>query len=168
MNEQQILEKLKTVLKPSRYQHTLGVAETAEALAERWHVPKEKARLAGILHDCGKEAGDALSHGPIGAELAQKVYGVEDNEILSAISCHTTGKPGMSTLDKIIFIADYIEPGRSQAPHLAELRKLAFEDLDRTLVWILEDTFDYLKSAKKVIDERSLDTYNYYHKNISR
>ena len=162
MTEQQICDKLQTVLKPGRYRHTLGVADTAQRLAAAWNISTDKARLAGLLHDCGKEAGDALSHGPIGAKLARTEYGVEDEEILSAIACHTTGKPDMSTLDKIIFIADYIEPGRDQAPHLDELRTLAYQDLDRTLLRILEDTFDYLKASGKDIDSRSLDTYHYY------
>ena len=106
MTEEQICEKLQQVLKPGRYRHTLGVADTAERMATVWHVSPAQARLAGLLHDCGKEAGDALSHGPIGARLACTDYGVTDEEILSAIACHTTGKPHMSTLDKIIFIAD--------------------------------------------------------------
>ena len=68
----------------------------------------------------------------------------------------------------LIFIADYIEPGRDQAPHLDELRKLAYEDLDLTLLKILKDTLDYLKASGKEIDTRSLDTYHYYlHKHNS-
>lgn len=67
MTEEQICEKLQQVLKPGRYRHTLGVADTAERMATVWHVSPAQARLAGLLHDCGKEAGDALSHGPIGA-----------------------------------------------------------------------------------------------------
>ena len=70
MTEEQICEKLQQVLKPGRYRHTLGVADTAERMATVWHVSPAQARLAGLLHDCGKEAGDALSHGPIGARLA--------------------------------------------------------------------------------------------------
>ena len=168
MTEEQICEKLQQVLKPGRYRHTLGVADTAERMATVWHVSPAQARLAGLLHDCGKEAGDALSHGPIGARLACTDYGITDEEILSAIACHPTGKPHMSTLDKIIFIAEYIEPGRDQAPHLDELRKLAYEDLDLTLLKILKDTLDYLKASGKEIDTRSLDTYHYYlHKHNS-
>ena len=82
MTEEQICEKLQQVLKPGRYRHTLGVADTAERMATVWHVSPAQARLAGLLHDCGKEAGDALSHGPIGARLACTDYGVTDEEIL--------------------------------------------------------------------------------------
>ena len=90
MTEEQICEKLQQVLKPGRYRHTLGVADTAERMATVWHVSPAQARLDGLLHDCGKEAGDALSHGPIGARLACTDYGVTDEEILSAIACHLT------------------------------------------------------------------------------
>ena len=164
MTEQEICSKLKTVLKPKRYQHTLGVAETAVRLAEYYGASVQKARLAGLLHDCGKEASDALGHAEVGAQLAETVYGVTDPEILSAIRCHTTGKPGMSLLDKILFVADYIEPGREQAPELPRLRQLAFQDLDQTVLEILEETLAYLKESGVVIDPRTQETCDYYSK----
>lgn len=162
MSEQEICGRLQHVLKPSRYQHTLGVEETAVRLAETYGADAQRARLAGLLHDCGKEAGDALGHAAAGAVLAEQEYGITDPEILSAIRYHTTGKPDMSLLEKIIFVADYIEPGRSQAPRLSELRELAFQDLDQTIVEILEDTFAYLNGKQIPIDERSRQTYQYY------
>lgn len=163
LSEEEIHQKLRHSIKPSRYQHTLGVIETAVALARHWGtVSVTRAHLAALLHDCGKEAGDALSHASIGAELARKEYGISDEEILSAIASHTTGKQGMSELDKIIFIADYIEPGRNQAPGLENLRKKAYEDIDATLVHILRDTLTYLQNIGAEIDEQSIKTYNYY------
>ena len=139
------------------------MAETAEKLAKAYGtVDPARARLAGILHDCGKNAGDALSHGPIGAVIAREEYGITDPEILSAIRWHTTGRPAMTDLEKIIFVADYIEPGRDKAPRLKKLRKLAFHDLNETIFCILEDTLSYLRNSGADIDGKSLETYNYY------
>ena len=159
------LKRLRTVLKPSRVNHTIGVAETARRLAEHYGtVDPERAYLAGILHDCGKNRGTALTHGPVGAVIAREEYGIQDEEILSAIRFHTTGRPAMTDLEKIIFTADYIEPGRDRAPRLEELRKMAFCDLDKTIVCILADTLSYLRDSGADIDESSLQTYNYYKK----
>ena len=165
MTEPEICEKLQTVLKPGRYRHTLGVADTAQKLAQRYGADPGKARLAGLLHDCGKEASDALGHAEAGARLAQEIYGVSDPEILSAIRFHTTGKPGMSLLEKILFVADYIEPGRSQAPRLPFLRQLAFQDLDQAVLEISEDTLAYLKEKRVFIDPRTQETRDYYREN---
>ena len=162
-SEEEIRHSLKRRLKPSRYRHTLGVMETAEKMAEHYGtVDPDRARLAGLLHDCGKNEGSALTHGPIGAEIARDEYGVTDEGILNAIRWHTTGRPGMTELEKIIFIADYIEPGRDRAPHLKVLRELAFQDMDKTIVRILEDTLSYLRENGIPIDGQSEDTYNYY------
>lgn len=163
MSEEEICGKLQLDLKPGRYRHTLRVTETAVLLARHYHISEEKARLAGLLHDCGKEAGATLTHAAIGAQLAQSEYQIQDPEILSAIACHTTGKPAMSILEKILFVADYIEPGRDRAPHLDYLRKEAYQNLDHTILCILSDTLLYLKEAGVTIDENSIDTYNYYH-----
>lgn len=162
MSEREICEQLQRTLKPGRYRHTLGVAETAARLAEAYGADPKRARLAGLLHDCGKEAGDALGHAAAGAALAEQKYGVTDPEVLAAVRYHTTGRPAMSLLEKIIFVADYIEPGRNQAPRLEELRTLAFRDLDQTIIDILEDTFAYLNGKQIPVDGRSRETYQYY------
>lgn len=168
LSEERIKEKLSGILKPSRYRHTLNVAKTAELLAEHTRAADPgQARLAGLLHDCGKAEGSALSHAPLGAVIARDEYGITDPEILQAIRWHTTGRPGMTELEKIIFIADYIEPGRDRAPRLSELRKLAYEDLDKTIVCILEDTLSYLRNCGASIDEMSVRTYNYYLKSTT-
>lgn len=162
-SEAEIIASLKKRIKPSRFQHTLGVIETAEALASAWHYPHpEKARLAALLHDCAKSEADALGHAPLGAVIAREEYGIRDAEILGAIRWHTTGRAEMSVLEKIIFIADYIEPGRDRAPHLDMLRKLAFFDPDKTIYCILEDTLSYLRNSGTCIDAASIETYNYY------
>lgn len=180
----EIREKLKKKLKPSRYEHTLGVCYTSVALAMRWGCDLEKAELAGLLHDCAKRwtneetieqcekrgialtegelAAPAVIHAKLGAFLAEQKYGVSDPEILSAIAVHTTGKPDMSLLDKIVYVSDYIEPGRSGMEGLEEYRKLAFIDLDETFFRICEGILRYLERKGSVIDPASRETYEYY------
>ena len=164
----------------------MGVAYTATSLAMRHGADMEKAEVAGLLHDCAKymdvdkmeqlcrkggielsemEIGNpSLLHSKAGSVLAQTRYGYSDPEILDAIRYHTTGRPLMTTLDKIIFIADYIEPGRCVAPNLPEIRRLAFEDLDAALRKILQDTLDYLPTTGKAIDPMTQRTYDYYNR----
>lgn len=157
MNERlnQIKKTLKKELDKDRYEHTLGVMYTSACLAMANGYDMEKAQLAGLLHDCAKcipnekklkicaknnipvtqveKDNPFLLHAKVGAFLARVLYEVEDEEILHAISVHTTGAPAMNTLDKIVFIADYIEPKRDKAANLKEIRKTAFEDLDEAL-----------------------------------
>ena len=167
-----------------RFEHTLGVAYTAAALAMRYDGDIKNAQIAGLLHDCAKCLSDEkrlsicekhnismteierrnpfLLHAKVGSFLAMEEYKIKDSDIIHAILNHTTGRPGMSLLEKIIFIADYIEPGRKNAPNLAEIRKLAFEDLDSALLKILSDTLEYLKSTDGEIDPMTARTYEYY------
>lgn len=178
--QKQLEDKLDTY----RYRHTLGVMYTAASLAMRYGVELESAMTAGLLHDCAKCIPDAkkiklcekhgvklsrtellntaLIHPKLGAYLAKHDYGVDDEEILQAISSHTTGRPDMSMLEKIIYIADYIEPGRKEIPNLKFVRKLAFENIDAALFRILEDTLRYLKSNHKVVDSMTEKTYYFY------
>lgn len=179
-----IQKKLERALDPDRYQHTLGVMFTATSLAMRHEVDLDQAQIAGLLHDCAKCIPNAkklkicedkkvpitdfekkhpyLIHAKLGAYVADATYGVKDPEVLSAIACHTTGKPGMTDLEKIIYIADYIEPMRDKAPNLAKLRKLAFKNLDECVYRIMKDTLDYLKDDPKDIDETTREAYLYY------
>lgn len=180
-------KKVKDVMTKSRYEHTLGVEFTAASLAMRYEVDIEKAELAGLLHDCAKciDSEDTLDdcmkynieltdvekrnpfliHSKLGAVHAKKLYGVDDEDIISAIRFHTTGKPDMTMLEKIIFIADYIEPGRDKAPNLKEIRKMSFVDIDEAMYMILKDTLDYLDKGEGEKDELTRDTYLFY-KNI--
>ena len=103
-----------------------------------------------------------LLHAKVGAYLAREKYGIKDPDILNAIQNHTTGRKNMSLLEKIIFVADYIEPGRKHAPNLAEVRKLAFMDIDRALLMILRDTLQYLKASGGDIDPMTEETWRYY------
>ncbi|MCC8045187.1 MAG: bis(5'-nucleosyl)-tetraphosphatase (symmetrical) YqeK [Clostridiales bacterium] len=181
-------KKLKKELDEERFIHTEGVMYTAAALAMCHNEDMERACVAGLLHDCAKCYSNAqkirlsesykipispierdaphLLHAKLGACIAKDKYGVEDSEILSAISCHTTGKPDMTLLEKIIFVADYIEPGRAKAPNLTRIRHLAFSDLDLAVYMTLRDTLAYLKEKKAPLDNQSLIAYNYYKKFI--
>ena len=98
----------------------------------------------------------------MGAFYAKKLYGIDDEDILNAITYHTTGRPGMSMLEKIIFTADYIEPGRTRQANLDYIRYLAFTDIDRCVLKILSDTLDYLEEKHKSIDDMTVKTLEYY------
>ena len=167
-----------------RYEHTLGVAFTATSLAMRYGASIENAELAGLLHDCAKCLEDEkkiaicekhnisiteverrnpfLLHAKAGSFLAMNKYKVHDSDVINAILNHTTGRPGMSLLEKIILVADYIEPGRKKAPNLAEIRQMAFINLDGAVLKILNDTLDYLKNTPGEIDPMTQKTYDYY------
>ena len=159
---QEMKEKLRQSQKESRFVHTMGVVDTAVQLAIHYCADVKKAEVAALLHDCAKELYPGLQHASKGAELAQAEYGIEDEEILNAIRWHTTGRPDMTMLDKIIYIADYIEPNRSEAPNLDEIRRLAYEDLDECLYHILRATLAYLETRDDVIDPMTEETYLYY------
>lgn len=173
-----------------RFEHTLSVAYTAANLAACHGADIEQALIAGMLHDCAKCLSDekllsickehqiqtsreerqkpSLLHAKVGSYLAAKKYHVEDPDILNAIHNHTTGRPGMSLLEKIVFVADYMEPGRKQAPRLEQIRRTAFNDLDGAVLMILEDTLEYLQSSDSVIDKTTQETYLYYKVAYSR
>lgn len=180
---------LSACLKPKRYIHTLGVAMTAANLAEVHGCDSNQAYTAGLLHDCAKYLtgneqitacqsanisltkveleNTALIHGKLGAYIAKTRYGIRDKEILSAITWHTTGKPKMTLLEKIIYLADYIEPGRTMncKPYsLAQIRRASFENIDKALYMVLECSVKYLEKSGVPIDPQTIDTYKYYRK----
>lgn len=184
MELNEIKKKLSENLKESRYNHTVGVAYTAAAMAMAFGADIQKAFTAGMLHDCAKgyplerqkelcqrygipltkerRESPQLLHSALAPYIARDCYGNEDEEIASAIECHTTGKPGMTLLEKIVFIADYIEPGRKEIPGLSSVRQLAFSDMDQCLLGILESTMQYLESRNQTIDPKTKETYQYY------
>ena len=184
MTREEIRKDLKNLLSEKRFEHTLGVEYTSACLAMRYGADMEKARMAGLLHDCAKylsaedkiayskrygmpiskyeKKNPELLHANLGACFANVKYGIADPEILSAITWHTTGKPDMSLLDKIVYVADYLEPNRNQAPNLAEVRELAFKDLDECLCQILEDSIKYLSNKKSTTDPMTRRTWEYY------
>jgi len=156
-----------------RWKHTLGVIDSAVSLAKRYNGDPDKARTAAILHDVAKywptekqreailadghEAGldtleyDApLWHAHAGAYVARYEFGIQDEEILDAIRYHTSGRVGMSLLDKIVCLADYIEPGRN-FPGVDKLRQLAESSLERALVEGFDGTITHLIETKQRI-----------------
>lgn len=183
-NIDKIKQRLRRKLDADRYEHTIGVTYTATALAMRHNCDLKKAELAGLLHDCAKCMSDDaklnkcikyhlsvteterrnpyLLHSKLGAFLAMNKYHVDDKDILNAVLYHTTGRPAMSILEKIIFIADYIEPGRSKAARLPEIRHIAFIDLDLAMYMILSDTVEYLKKKQGEFDTTTEKALTYY------
>jgi predicted HD superfamily hydrolase involved in NAD metabolism len=177
-------KQMKEELSDDRFEHTIGVMYTAESLAMRYGVDMTKAAVAGLLHDCTKcipnaqklkmckkhdieitemeEKNPSLLHAKLGAYMAETAYGVEDPEILSAIKWHTTGKPDMSMLDIIIYMADYIEPNRDKAPNLKQIRKLCFENIEEALYQVLEGTLEYLSDRPDMIDPMTKISYDFY------
>ncbi|BCJ99670.1 hydrolase [Anaerocolumna chitinilytica] len=192
MNEDlyQLEKKLGDLLPKKRYFHSLGVMSTAFSMALVFGADSEKATIAGLLHDCAKYmTGEEmlkeciangvpvkqvemlkpdLLHAKLGAFYAKTVYNIEDEEILSAITWHTTGKPDMTVLEKIIFVSDYLEPNRSSSgiPNLNDVRKLSFRNLDEAVLQILGDTIAYLTETGKLIDETTADTYDFYKRKL--
>jgi putative HD superfamily hydrolase of NAD metabolism len=184
MDRTEMVKKLESKLNPKRFVHSIGVEYTAANLAFVHGADVEKARLAGLLHDCAKyiptdeklkrakkygikvnkceKANPDLLHGKIGVFIAKEKYGVDDPEILSAIAYHTTGHPDMTLLEKIIFVADYIEPNRRIIRDLPEIRREAYLDLDKCIIHILKNTLEYLETTDAAIDELTRDTYDYY------
>ena len=179
--------KIKKVLEEKRFQHTLGVAYTASNLAFVYDYDEKKAFVVGLLHDCAKclshekrlsvckknhlditeveKENPVLLHAKVGAFFAKEKYEISDTDILDAIRYHTTGRQGMGLLEKIIYVADFIEPHRKKLPRLSEIRKVAFEDLDKAVFMILENSLNYLEKSDSQIDPTTKDTYLFY-KNI--
>lgn len=179
-------EEAKKLVKPrlgeKRWTHTKNVKKMAEQLARRWGADPEKAALAALLHDSAKELPrDALLqiftdnaiiaenaparpspvwHGIAAAILAETQWGITDPEILSAIRCHTTGKPGMSKLDKIIYLADMTSAERDW-PGVDDLRALEMQDLDRALCDALKRSIDFVEEKGGSLDPESVAAYEY-------
>ena len=172
MTREEMKIKLKDSITKKRFIHSLNVMELAAELAAAHGIDQEKAAIAGLLHDCAKniEADESLRlceefqidiidveklqpkllHGKVGAVLATKEYGVDDEEILDAIRHHTLGRENMTTMDKIVFIADYVEPGRN-FEGIEELRELAFTDLDKTMVISLDNIIKHIITKEVLI-----------------
>lgn len=189
-NVEKVQEKLQFKLTPKRFIHTIGVRYTAAALAMRYGLSIEDASMAGVLHDCAKCFTDDelvkkcikhnldcteveirngfLLHAKLGAFYAQKKYGIENEDIISAIRYHTTGRAGMKPLEAVVFTADYIEPGRRPLPHIEEVRRMAFVDIDEAIYQILDRTLGYLGEQAQTdnngreIEIHTIEAFKYY------
>ena len=181
MNLKQAKELVRGRLSDKRYEHTINVKKMAVKLAKRYGADKEKAALAAILHDSAKEISKdemreimrqypqyaeggesrptSVWHGICASILARTQWGVEDEAILSAIACHTAGKPGMSKLDKIVYLADMTSAERDW-PGVNKLRKLELKDLDAAMLAALKQTNDFVLSQGKPLDPVSKAAYD--------
>ena len=183
MDYTEILKWLKENLNEERYFHTLGTAECAKGLAEKYNLDCEKAYLAGLLHDCAKcfpneklldiihknldvEECEMLNyktlHAPVSAYIAQKEFNVTDREILSAIRWHTLGKLEMSDFEKIIFLADKIEPNTRDKEYSDKIRLLLDEEngLNKALLKCYKETIKSLVKRDLKICMITIEIYN--------
>jgi predicted HD superfamily hydrolase involved in NAD metabolism len=181
MDRNEALEIVKKQLTEKRFIHTIGVTDTAIELAKRYGADVKKAELAAIFHDYAKYRPEEemkriiiekkfptlllsypseLWHAPVGAHLVREEIGIDDPDIYLAIYSHTTGRPEMGLLEKIIFLADYIEPNRPAFLGLEKTRELAKQDLDAAVIEALANTITYLASKKSPIYPDTFNTYN--------
>lgn len=181
-SEEQIKEYLKEKLTQKRYEHSLSVQDTAVKLARFYHVDVKKASIAGLVHDCAKhmsndeilsmarknqilidevsELNPQLLHGNIAAVIAKDVMGIYDEEVLNAVACHTTGKKDMNLLEKIVYIADYIEPLRN-FPGVEILREEAFTNLDTALLDAFNNTIKIVIDRGQLLHVNTISGRNY-------
>ncbi len=172
-------------LKEGRVMHCRQTAKTAKELAEIYHIDAQKAELCGLLHDCARgysfseqkelaqpflkqlaplsDTDGMLFHGPAAAALAQQNWGIEEEEMLNALIYHTVGRPAMSPLEEIIFLADKIEPGRDYEG-VAAIRELAKKDRKQAMAMLLQNNLAYLKQAGKEIHPLAVQAAAYYNK----
>ena len=183
-----ILDWVEARIKPKRFQHTLGVEETAVQLARIYGVNPYEASIAALLHDNAKNLSNeelyricqtyypqynltqeyySVFHAFAGAITAKRRYSELSNDVINAICFHTTGRPNMSTLEKIIYAADYAEPGREPFPGLELIREYLFNDLDDGIRHMLQQTVDYVKMKKKKIHPLTITTLDYYTYEVS-
>jgi predicted HD superfamily hydrolase involved in NAD metabolism len=173
--------KLQSKLNYKRFKHSVNVMDEAIKLASIFGEDTKKAATAGLLHDCARDIkGDELFetchnfnvrvdevtriqpellHGPLGAHIARTEYKVSDDSVLKAIHWHTTGHAGMSVLDKIVFLADYIEPGR-RFPGIEDVRRAAANDLDAAMMLALDRTIKYVVSRGTLLHPDTVDARN--------
>lgn len=176
MTYQQAEDMVRQTLSPKRFQHTMNVKKLAVRMAQHYGVDTEKAALAAILHDSAKELPrtellqimqdnaiikngtqnrpEPVWHGICAAILAKTQWNVQDEEILSAIACHTTGKENMSKLDKILFLADMTSAERDY-PGVEELRSLEMRNLDKAMIQALKMTISFVEQKNAIADPES-------------
>ena len=180
MDRELLMQTVQMHMSEKRFTHVLGVEKAAVALAEKYGASAEKASIAALTHDYAKERPDdefelvikrdgfdlellnwnnAVWHGIVGADFVQRELGIDDQEILQAIRLHTTGAAEMSLLDKIIYVADYIEPGRD-FPGVVEARELAMVDLDEAVRYETKHTLQHLLETEKAVYPKTIETYN--------
>lgn len=173
-------EHLKRVLKPKRYRHSLGVAETAETLAKAYGLNVPKAKFTGLVHDIAKcyqvdemdnlirkygisdeyLGNVALAHSKVGTAILREEFHIDDEEILMGVSSHTTGRAGMSLFEEIIYVADAVEPNRDY-PSASRLRKAARKDIDGVCLELMEFTIRTIEAKGRKLDSETVEAYRY-------
>ncbi len=184
--EQKIYNYLSDNLKPERYNHVLAVNDLAIKLAESYKLDVVKVSVAALLHDCAKNMTleenvkyikknnlkikyadfvikylPQVLHSYIGADIAQKQFGIKDKEIINAIKNHTVGRVGMSEFEKVIFIADALSLDRKYKKTFVS-KKIMFGDLDKTFKLVLQNKIKYVVSNFKVLHPDIIKIWNYY------
>jgi len=182
-NAEVIKEYAKIVLSDKRFVHTVNVAEEAKRLAVLWGADADSAYLAGIVHDIAKEIPkcqslDALAeygyrpdeiekqnpellHGKLAAYIARDKFGIDDEDVLSAVTYHTTGRPEMSLLEKIIYVADFTEPGRT-FPEANEIRKLADQSIDKAVLYQADMVIKFIIDKGRPLHLDTVNTRNHF------
>ncbi|MFA9414081.1 bis(5'-nucleosyl)-tetraphosphatase (symmetrical) YqeK [Streptococcus sp. E29BA] len=182
LSREALLRVIAEQMSEKRFRHVLGVERIALELADRYACDPVKASLAALLHDYAKEQPDSVFldlidryqlnptlktwgnnvwHGLVGRYLITEQFGLTDEEILTAIARHTVGASDMTLLDKVIYVADYIEPGRD-FPGVETARQLAAEDLDKAVAYETARTIEHLTYKGLPIYPQTLETYNAY------
>ena len=180
MTRSELINRLKKALKNRRFQHVLRVEKTAIELAAQYGVDIEKASIAGLCHDYAKQRpdedfiaeikkkglnpllldyGNAIWHGVVGAELIKDELGIWDEDILNAVRHHTTGAPVMTKLEQVIYMADYIEPGRDFTG-VKKARVITAVNLQAGVAYQTKHTLAYLIENGKPVYPKTIDTYN--------
>lgn len=176
-----IKNEIKLTLSEKRFEHSLRVEAEAVKLADTFGSDVEKAKVAAIAHDFAKSYSDnelikasqkygmnideiqynfpQLLHGPVAAHICSEKFGINDMDILNAISNHTTGRKGMSLLEKIIYLADIIEPGR-YFPGIDDIRKIALNDIDNALLLACNSTLVYIINENYLIHPLTIELRN--------
>jgi len=170
-----ILEYIEKNYSEKRKKHTFGVCETAKTLARLYGADEDKAETAALFHDMFRGLPEKtlnyyvkhlnmddkyynnvnLAHGKIAAIIMERDYEITDQDILNAVKFHTTGRPGMSLLEKVIYIADATEPGRDYSG-VMEIRKLACEDLDEACLFSMNNTIEYVRERRFFLDKDTI------------
>lgn len=175
-----IHEYIENNLNEKRRAHVYGVVETAKKLAEKYGCDIEKAETAALYHDMFRSTpvevlnmyvrqlgldpayidNANLAHGPVAAIIMKRDYGIDDQELLDAVRYHTTGRAGMSTLEKVVYLADAIEPGRNY-PTVDEARKIAENSLDDACLFSMERSINYIRERGLFLHEDTIKARDY-------
>ena len=186
IDSKELQKKVRKAVSDKRFEHIIGVKDTAACLAMRYGADFDSAVIAGLLHDYCKPLSDKemlsqakrrhlpvsrteqehpyLLHGKLAAAYGREKFEIHDEDILGAVTWHTTGKPDMSLLEMVLFTADYIEPNRKMIPGMEQIREMAFVDLEETVYMILKNTLRYLEETvdPSGIDQHTYETFDFY------